>query len=133
MNSRVKIILVEDELIIAASIAQELQKSGFEVIGIATSAEQALAAISQSLPELVLMDIRIRGPVDGIEAAQQIPKSLGIPVIFMSAHADTKTLDRAKAAGAAGYLVKPIARGALVTAIQTALDNRQIENTSATQ
>jgi DNA-binding NarL/FixJ family response regulator len=133
MNSRAKIVLVEDELIIAASIAQELQKSGYDVVAIASSAEQALAAIARSIPELVLMDIRIKGSVDGIQAAQQIPQNLGIPVIFMSAHSDKKTLDRAKAAGASGYLVKPIPRGALVAAIEAALSNRGAKSAAPKQ
>ena len=110
MNSGAKIVLVEDELIIAASIAKELRRAGYDVVGIALSAEQALAAIEERRPQLVLMDIRIRGPIDGIQAAQQIATNFTIPVIFMSAQGDKETLDRAKAVGASAYLVKPVAR-----------------------
>ena len=127
MGLGAKIMVVEDEVIIAASISQELQKSGYQVVAVAASAEQALAAIEKNRPELVLMDIRIRGPIDGIQTAQQIPKSMRIPVIFMSAHGDSNTLDRAKAAGAAGYLVKPIAHPLLVSTIEAALAHSQVE------
>jgi DNA-binding response OmpR family regulator len=124
-------MLVEDELIIAASLSQELQRSGYEVVGIATSAEKALAAIDKNRPQLVLMDIRISGPIDGIQTAQQIPKSFNIPVIFMSAHGDAKTRDRAQAAGAVAYLVKPIARASLLSAIESALDRNRIDPATA--
>jgi DNA-binding NarL/FixJ family response regulator len=122
MLSRTKIVLVEDEWIIAAAIKSELQMSGYEVIGPATSAEQALRTIERSRPDLVLMDIRINGPVDGIETANQIPKSFQIPVIFMTAHGDKSSRDRARAAGAAAYLIKPVARTTLLSAIETAVD-----------
>jgi len=124
MNSGAKIILVEDELIIAASIAKELRRAGYDVVGIACSAEQALAVIEEKIPQLVLMDVRIKGPVDGIQTAQQIATNFSIPVIFMSAQGDRDTLDRAKAVGAFAYLTKPVARDALMSAIEAALDNR---------
>jgi len=128
MNSEAKIVLVEDELIIAASIAKELQRAGYDVVGIAPSAEQALAVIEERRPQLVLMDIRIRGPIDGIQTAQQIVTNFRIPVIFMSAQGDKETLDRAKAVGASAYLVKPVARDVLVSAIEAALGKRRMNH-----
>jgi len=127
MSPSAKVMLVEDELIVASSIAQNLQKSGYEVVGIASSSQQALAAIEQSLPDLVLMDIRIRGPVDGVQTAEQIRDRFRIPVIFMTAHADSKTLERAKIAEPFGYIVKPVALASLVTAIEIALYKNGID------
>jgi DNA-binding response OmpR family regulator len=118
---RPKIVLVEDEFIIAAALKMELTKSGYHVVGVASTADQALAAIKENTPALVLMDIRIKGPIDGIQTAQQIHGVFNIPVIFMSAHGDAKTLDRARDAGASGYLVKPIAPGVLLAAVEAVL------------
>jgi len=105
MNLGAKIILVEDELIIAASIAKKLRRAGYDVVGIACSAEQALAVIEEKILQLVLMDVRIKGPVDGIQTAQQTATNFSIPVIFMSGLGARGTLDRAKAVGAFAYLI----------------------------
>jgi PAS domain S-box-containing protein len=121
MPSIAKILIVEDELVIAGSMGKTLEKAGYVVSGIASSAREALDAAANGLPDLVLMDIRIKGPQDGIEAARLIQDRFEIPVIFLTAYADDETLDRAKLAGPFGYLVKPVSQESLVTAIEVAL------------
>ena len=116
-----KILIVEDEGIIANTIASRLAKSGYEVAGIADSSEEALAKIPELNPELVLMDIRIKGAMDGIETAVQIRERFDIPFIFLSAHTDRQTVDRARTTGASGFLTKPIHHENLAATIEMAI------------
>src|SRR6202051_3931720 len=100
-----KILVVEDEGLIAHDISSRLQALHHEVVGVASTAKEAIEKAAEA--DLVLMDIRLDGPADGIEAAIAIRERYRIPVIFITAHADRATLERAKAADAFGYLVKP--------------------------
>lgn len=124
-NKSHKVLVVEDEGLIAHDISTRLEALGHEVVGIASTAEEALD--QASLADIVMMDIRIDGAVDGIETAARIRAQYHLPVIFLSAHADRPTLDRAKLAGPFGYLVKPIAHGSLNTAIEVALYKHKME------
>jgi two-component system cell cycle sensor histidine kinase/response regulator CckA len=116
-----RILIVEDEGIIANIIASRLVKSGYEVAGIAESSEEALAKITELNPELVLMDIRIKGATDGIETAAQIRRRFDIPFIFLSAHTDRQTMDRARTTGASGFLTKPVHHTNLTATIEMAI------------
>ena len=115
-----KILIVEDEGIIADNIASRLRKSGYQVAGIADSAEAALARVPEVKPDLVLMDIHIKGALDGIEATQKLRESFDIPVIYLTAHTDPQTIDRAKRTGGFGFLTKPIDHRTLATTIEMA-------------
>jgi signal transduction histidine kinase len=122
-----KILIVEDEPIIALDIKQRLTLMGYEVMAIADSSKTALKAVDRFPIDLVLMDIRLRGNISGIEVAHQIWSASNIPVIFVTAHADQVTLSQAKASQPFGYIVKPFENEDLVTAIETALSRYQAE------
>lgn len=122
-----KILIVEDEPLIALDIKRRLLRLGYEVVGIADSAETALQAVSQSSPHLVLMDIQLDGSVDGIHTAEQIHGRFNLPIVFVTAHADEVTLNQAKAIQPFGYIVKPFENHDLSTAIEIALSRHQAE------
>ncbi|XGV98501.1 MAG: ATP-binding protein [Leptolyngbya sp. BL-A-14] len=122
-----KILVVEDEPVIALDIQQQLTQLGYTVVAIADCATLALEAIERWHPDLTLMDIRIRGDQDGIETATQIWKHHAVPIVFLTAHADTTTIKQAKAAYPYGYIVKPFEKHDLMTAIEVALNRYQAE------
>ena len=124
-NKSCRVLVVEDEGLIAHDIATRLQAMGHEVVGTAGTAEEALEMAAQA--DIVLMDIRIDGPVDGVEAAARIREQYHVPVVFLTAHSDRPTLERAKVTGAFAYLVKPIAQASLNTAIEIALYKHRME------
>ena len=105
--SEVKILIVEDELLIAKGLARKLQKLGYTVVDIVSSGEKALEKVAETQPDLVLMDIVIKGEMDGIETAELLHERFNIPVIYVTAYADDSTLDRAEQTGSYGYLLKP--------------------------
>lgn len=116
-----RILIVEDESILALDIEDMLTCLGYEVAGIAIDAEEAIAAIRHSPPNLVLMDIRLQGEVDGIEAAHQIWDQFELPIIFLTASTDERTLKRIRAVHGFGYVIKPFEMKKLEMAIATAL------------
>ena len=122
-----RILVVEDEAIIAGHISTRLEKAGFTVAGIHSSSSEVLDNIPSVKPDLVLMDIRIKGPYDGIHAATQIRDRFDIPVIFLTAHTDQETVERAKVTGAFGFLTKPINHVSLQTSIEMALTRHRSE------
>jgi PAS domain S-box-containing protein len=124
-NKPCKVLVVEDEGLIAHDIATRLASMGHEVVGTAGTADEAMEMAVEA--DIVLMDIRIDGAVDGVEAAARIRERYCLPVIFLTAHSDRQTLDRAKITGAFGYLVKPIAQASLNTAIEIALYKHSME------
>ncbi len=103
----ITIFLVEDEIILARSLSRKLKQLGYQVIGTATSGEDAIEKILEHPPDIILMDIVIQGEMDGIQTTQKLLKSIDIPVIYLTAYADDETLDRAEASGSYGYLLKP--------------------------
>ncbi|MDD5460680.1 MAG: EAL domain-containing protein [Methylococcales bacterium] len=122
-----KIMIVEDEGIIAMDIRSQLEGFGYNVVATAFSGGQAITLANQYKPELVLMDIVLKGDMDGISAAQAITKSLHIPVIFLTAYSDPATLKRARVTGAYGYLIKPFRSDELHASIEVALYKNQLE------
>lgn len=121
-----KILVVEDEVIVAKDIKASLQSLGYTV-PVAASGEEAIKKAAELSPDLVLMDIRLKGDIDGIEAAEQIYTRFRIPIIYLTAHSDGSTLHRAKTIGAFGYILKPFAEQDLLTTIETALYRYQLE------
>ena len=105
--SAARILIVEDEGLIALDLKKKLEQAGYIVPAIADNAAAALLAVESLEPSLVLMDIRLRGPQDGIDAADQIRRRFHVPVIFLTAHADRETLDRVRITEPFGYIVKP--------------------------
>lgn len=116
-----KIVVVEDEGLIAADLESRLKDAGYSVSGTADSATQALELIRESTPDLVLMDIRIKGKADGIEVADQVHRELDVPVVYVTAYEDRETLARASRTQAYGYIKKPIASSSLRGSIEMAL------------
>ena len=128
-----KILVVEDEQIVAVDIESVLQRLGYCVVGTASSGEEACRIAAESGPDLVLMDVRIDGPLDGIDTARRIRQIREIPVVFLTAYTDDETLGRAKEIEPYGYLVKPFVEPDLQAAIEVALhkgaaDRRQHES-----
>ncbi len=116
-----RILIVEDELIIAIEIEKTLQDLGYEVVSIVDNGNEALKKVEQDTPDLILMDIRIKGKMDGIEVATQIHSQLEVPIIFLTAYADENKLERAKLALPYGYLLKPVQDRDLKVTIEIAL------------
>jgi PAS domain S-box-containing protein len=122
-----KILVVEDEALIANDLAGRLQDNGYEVVGIAASGEDALEKLGSLAPDLVLMDIRLDGKMDGIDTAELVRSDFGLPVIFLTSHADQNTLNRAKLTEPFGYLVKPFRQVNLASSIEMALHKHAAE------
>jgi len=120
-----KVLVVEDEGLIAHDIASRLEALGHQVVGTVETAEEAVAQAAGA--DLVLMDIHIDGQRDGIAAAQEVRARHHVPVVFLTAHADRSTLERAKAAGPYGYIVKPLGPASLNTSIEMAIYKHRME------
>jgi diguanylate cyclase len=121
----VKILIVEDELLIANNLARKLTTLGYQVVEIVSSGEKAIQMVAEKQPDLVLMDVVIKGEIDGIETASQIHKKYDIPIIYLTAYADGETLNRAKATNPLGYIVKPFKEKELQVTIEIALQKHQ--------
>lgn len=115
------ILIVEDETIVALDMKYQLQKLGYGVCGIFSTGEECLNRIKNLNPELVLMDIRLQGEIDGVEAAGVIREKYRIPVVFITAYADDETIERAKYIEPFGYIIKPFDERSLRTTIEMAL------------
>lgn len=116
-----RILIVEDESIVAKDIHNSLINLGYSVLNIIASGEKAIKEVENIKPDLVLMDIVLKGEIDGIEAANIIRDQYNIPVIFLTANADDKTVNRAKIAEPYGYIIKPFREKELQTTIEMAL------------
>ena len=121
------LMIVEDERIVAFNLQQRLQRLGYQVTGIAASGAEALAKIGQTGPDLVLMDIRLEGEIDGIETARRLAEVNPVPVIYLTAHAEQSTMDRARATRPYGYLLKPFSELSLHATVQMALERRLVD------
>nr|WP_294518570.1 hybrid sensor histidine kinase/response regulator [uncultured Rhodopila sp.] len=122
-----RVVLVEDERIVALNLRRQLAKLGYTVAAVAASGEDALRQIDAHRPDVVLMDIRLEGPLDGIETTARIAPELMVPVIYLTAHAEDVTLERARATKPSGYLVKPFSERELHATIQMALARRAVD------
>jgi two-component system, response regulator PdtaR len=124
--ARKKILIVEDEGVVAMEIMSELEALGYAAATY-DSGEETLEDIELSMPDLVVMDIRLQGKMDGIETAERIREKHDIPVIFLSAYTDDGTIEKARATAPYGYIVKPFAMKDLQRAIEIALYRHEIE------
>ncbi len=116
-----KILIVENERIVADDIKQRLEDLGYEVIGISGNGNDALKKTGEIKPDLILMDIILTGEVDGIETAQQISELYSVPFIYLTAYYDDEILKRASLTQPAGYITKPFDSVGLHAAIQMAI------------
>lgn len=116
-----RLLLVEDEFLIALTLESDLKESGYAVVGIAVSADEAERLAARERPDLVIMDIRLVGARDGIAAAHAIFAQTGIRCIFATAHADAQSKARAQGAAPLGWLQKPYGRDTLIATVESAL------------
>ena len=123
-----KILVVEDESIVAMDIKHRLESMGYIVPAITSSGEEAVEKAAETNPDLVLMDIVLKGEIDGIDAAQQIKDNFDIPVVYLTAYSDERTLKRAKITGPFGYIIKPFEDRELHSAIEVALYKHEMES-----
>jgi len=122
-----RILIVEDEAIVANDIQMRLKKLGYIPCAIASSGEEAIQKAAKMQPNLVLMDIVLKGQMNGIEAAQEIRERFGIPVLYLTAYADERTLTRAKITEPLGYILKPFGERELHSSIEIALYKHEVE------
>jgi PAS domain S-box-containing protein len=120
-RSTTRILLVEDEAIVARDLTERLQGLGYHVLGTAATGKEALALAEATRPSLVFMDITIQGPIDGVETAKRMSSRMDVPIVFVTAHMDTGTIQRAKQAGPYGYLIKPLEEKEIITTIEMAV------------
>ena len=119
--SQIKVLVVEDESIVSKDIQHSLKRLGYGVCGAAATAEKALTLVKDEKPSIVLMDIMLKGDMNGIEAAELVRREHNIPVIFLTAYADEATLSKAKITEPYGYIIKPFKEIDLHTSIEMAL------------
>ncbi len=116
-----RILVVEDEHIVAMGIKKMLKSLGYTVTGVASSGEDAISKAESTFPDVVLMDIMLKGDMDGVEAANEIREKLDIPVVYLTAYSDNKILERAKKTEPFGYIIKPFDERDLYSSIEVAL------------
>ncbi|MEO6253999.1 MAG: response regulator transcription factor [Ferruginibacter sp.] len=121
--SEVRVLIVEDEPIIAEDIAASLKKNDFLVTGICYTAVQAEKQLTENLPDIVLLDINLKNGEEGIELAKKINAGYKIPFVFLTSYSDSKTLQQAKSTGPSGYIVKPFSSGGLYATLEVAIHN----------
>jgi len=119
--ARPSILIVEDEALVASYIREVLEESGFVIVGSASSGIEALTVAAETRPDLALVDIKLSGPMDGIEVVQELRRRFNVPAIFLSGVADPAVMDRARKAPALGFLEKPFRPSQVFNALQRAL------------
>ena len=122
-----RILVVEDEHIVAMGIKKMLKSLGYTVTGIASSGEDAISKAESTFPDVVLMDIMLKGDMDGVEAAMGIKEMFNIPVVYLTAYSDSKILERAKRTEPFGYIIKPFDEKDLYSSIEVALQRYRKE------
>jgi PAS domain S-box-containing protein len=124
---RARLLIVEDEGIVALNIQNRLQGLGYSVVATVSSGEEAIQVAGETRPDLILMDIKLDGKVDGIEAAAEIHRLFHLPVVYLTAYTNDETLNRAKLTEPYGYILKPFEARDLCTTIEVALYKYQME------
>lgn len=122
-----RVAIVEDEGILALDIERHLRSCGFEVTGVASDADAAITLVETTRPDLVLMDIRIQGTRDGVETAAVLRQRFDVPVVYLTAHSDAGTMQRAHSTSPLGYLLKPFKKPDLENVVNIALQRNQLE------
>jgi signal transduction histidine kinase len=125
--TKTKVLIVEDEAIVAADLANKLEHLGYRVSGSVPSGEEAIAIAGEQRPDIVLMDIRLSGSLDGIETAERIRRAHAIPVVYVTAHSDPDTITKALGTDPFGYILKPFIDRELKTQIEIALYKHRSE------
>ena len=126
--SDIRVLIVEDEPLIAEDIAQGLEKNEFLVSAVVYSKEDAIEQLNTNLPDMVLLDINLSGEMSGIEIAEKINRIYNIPFIFITSYSDKQTLEKAKHTEPSGYIVKPFNEASLYSTLEIALYNHAQKN-----
>ena len=126
MNKK-KILLIEDEAIISLNIKTILIQKGYEVCGTGSTAKEAIKLTQKYNPDLIIMDIFLKGKMDGISAVEEIKEKYDIPIIYLTAHSDKKTLERAKKTGPHGYIIKPVSENDIYAIIEIAFYKHKMD------
>ena len=122
-----KLLIVEDEGVVAWHIQEALENLGHTVVASVASGNKAIEIAAETQPDLVLMDIRLKGDIDGIEAAREIKARFHTPIIYLTAYSDDHTLERALTTNPSGYLIKPFQEKELRTTLEIALRRHHLE------
>jgi len=117
---KINVLVVEDESIVSKDIQYSLKKLGYNVVGVAATGQKAIELCGEKLPDIILMDIMLKGDINGIEASTRIKEAYNIPVIFLTAYADENTLSKAKVTEPYAYIIKPFKEIDLHTSIEMA-------------
>jgi DNA-binding NarL/FixJ family response regulator len=123
MSEQLKVLILEDDVLVAWSLREVLSLTGCEVTGIAATVSDALCLAENTRPDLAIIDVRLAGNRDGIEGAELLRHQFGIPVIFLTGEIDKTTARRASSIDPAGYLIKPVHDQQLVEAIRGAMQD----------
>jgi CheY-like chemotaxis protein len=123
---QLRALIVEDEFLIAEELKERLSRLGFSVIATVDSADEGVAIATRERPDLVLMDIRLRGEKDGIQAAHEIRQQVDLPIVYVTAHSDKLTVNRAKKTDHDGFLLKPFHRYELQSTIEVAMQRHAL-------
>ncbi len=119
-------LIVEDEILIAEELKERLSRLGFSVIAAVDTANEGIAIAAKEHPDLVVMDIRLRGEKDGIQAAREIRELVDVPIVYLTAHSDPLTVERAKGTEYDGFILKPFQSRELQSTIEVAMQRRAI-------
>jgi DNA-binding response OmpR family regulator len=119
--SKPRALIVEDEILIAEELKVRLSLLGFSVIAAVESGEEGIAIATRERPDLVLMDIRLKGKKDGVQAAEEIHRQVDVPVVYLTAYSDRLTVDRVKGTEYDGFILKPFRAGELKSTIEVAM------------
>jgi DNA-binding LytR/AlgR family response regulator len=123
MTRKIRLVIVEDEFVIAEDMRERLEQAGYEVAGVFDRAENALNAILKDPPDLMLVDIKLAGDTDGISLVKQIQARMEVPIVYITANSDNATYERAKSTCPQAFLIKPFTTVNLLTSIDLALYN----------
>jgi CheY-like chemotaxis protein len=119
-------LIVEDETLIAEELKERLSRLGFSVIAAVDTADEGIAIATREHPDLVLMDIRLKGEKDGVEAAKEIRQQIDVPIVYLTAYSDRLTLDRVKASEHDAFLLKPFQKRELQSTIEVAMQRHAL-------
>ena len=126
VSSKPRALIVEDEILIAEELKARLSLLGFSVIAAVDSGEEGIAIATRERPDLVLMDIRLKGKKDGVQAAEEIHQQVDVPIVYLTAHSDRLTVDRAKGTEYDGFILKPFRARELQSTIEIAIQRHAI-------
>ncbi len=121
-----RVLIVEDETLVAEELRERLSRFGYSVIAAVDTADEGIAIATREHPDLVLMDIRLRGEKDGVQAAQEIRQQVDVPIVFVTAYSDRRTVERASQTEHDAYVLKPFHRRELQSTIEVAMQRHAI-------